>query len=58
MFITLQMSKDGMASLSFFDSGMLRWMRPTDLEVVTPYAGHVNAFHGHNLDINSIQEKV
>ena len=58
MLHTLQINKDGMKSLSFFDSGMLRWMRTSDLEVVTSYKGEIGAFDGKNLDIESDKDKV
>ena len=59
MLSVLQISKDGMMSLSFFESGVLRWMQDSDLQYVHVDSGVIGNYKGDDgLDIETTNQKV
>ena len=42
----LQINKDGMASLSFFKSGVIRWMTDSDLQYMHITTGTIGNYRG------------
>lgn len=59
MLSVLQIDKDGMRSLSFFESGLLRWMRDSDLQYVHVNNGVIGNYKGDDsLDIETTNQKV
>ncbi|XP_032239001.2 beta-sarcoglycan isoform X1 [Nematostella vectensis] len=58
MYSVLQIKTDGMKSLSFFENGMLRWTKKSDLEIVTAYKHEIGGFRDQSLDIESQGKKI
>lgn len=54
----LQISKDGMKCLSFFDNKMVRWPCSSDMNSVTLYKNQAGTFKDHNLVIETDENKV
>lgn len=58
LYHVLQMSKDGMKCLSFFENDNVRFHCISDLDSVNLYANQTGTFKDHNLVIDSDDEKV
>ena len=61
MLSVLQISKDGMTSLSFFKIGMLRWTADSDLQYVHLDTGTVGNYKGEDsldFETTSVNQKV
>lgn len=58
LYNVLQMNKDGMKCLSFFDNGNLRFTCPSDMNSVTLYKNQTGTFKDDNLVIDTEEKKV
>ena len=58
LYNVLQMNKDGMTCLSFFDTKNVRFTCESDMNSVTLYKNQAGTFKDHNLVIDSDDKKV
>ncbi|KXJ26526.1 beta-sarcoglycan [Exaiptasia diaphana] len=54
----IRIDKDGVESISFFDNGMIRFTKPSDLETVTVYRKSIGGFNNRDLAIETTQNKI
>ena len=57
LYNVLQIDKDGMKCLSFFETGNLRWTCASDMNSVTLYKNQAGTFKDHNLFIETADDK-
>lgn len=58
LYNVLQMNKDGMKCLSFFETGDLRFTCSSDMNSVTLFRNQAGTFKDHNLVIDTENKKV
>ena len=58
LYNVLQINKDGMKCLSFFENKMVRWHCSSDMHSVTLYKNQAGTFKDHNLLIEADEDKV
>ena len=58
LYNVLQINKDGMKCLSFFDNKMVRWPCSSDMNSVTLYKNQAGTFKDHSLLVESDEDKV
>ncbi|KAJ7370249.1 hypothetical protein OS493_033595 [Desmophyllum pertusum] len=57
LYNVLQIDKDGMKCLSFFETGNLRWTCASDMNSVTLYKNQAGTFKDHDLVIETADDK-
>lgn len=58
LYNVLQINKDGMKCLSFFENKMVRWPCSSDMNSITLYKNQAGTFKDHNLVVESNENKV
>lgn len=58
LYNVLQIDKDGMKCLSFFENKMVRWHCSSDMNSITLYKNQAGSFKDHNLHIEAEEDKV
>lgn len=58
LYNVLQINKDGMKCLSFFETGNLRFTCSSDMNSVTLYKNQAGTFKDHNLVIDTEDKQV
>ena len=58
LYSVLQINKDGMRCLSFFENKMVRWHCSSDMNSITLYKNQAGSFKDHNLMVEAEGDKV
>ena len=58
LYNVLQINKDGMKCLSFFENKMVRWTCSSDMNSITLYKNQAGTFKDRNLLIETDEDKV